>query len=119
MSRRPPTSTLFPYTTLFRSRTGCIVHNGKGDGIITRSNRNVFTTLYQVPQVLIITKPKVPGPTIVLTELNFTIYQIGGNVPGSALCIVVHFSVWRIPAIRRCITNQTNHIGLQRIAVLV
>src|SRR5690554_7611407 len=70
MSRRPPTSTLFPYTTLFRSRTGCIVHNGKGDGIITRSNRNVFTTLYQVPQVLIITKPKVPGPTIVLTELD-------------------------------------------------
>src|SRR5256885_14660851 len=34
MIRRPPRSTLFPYTTLFRSRSGCsghpLRHGGKG-----------------------------------------------------------------------------------------
>src|SRR2546430_11048569 len=27
MIRRPPRSTLFPYTTLFRSKTSCILHS--------------------------------------------------------------------------------------------
>src|SRR5256885_10520680 len=30
MIRRPPRSTLFPYTTLFRSRGGPVVHAGRG-----------------------------------------------------------------------------------------
>src|SRR2546426_3308504 len=32
MIRRPPRSTLFPYTTLFRSRSEGFVDQGRGDG---------------------------------------------------------------------------------------
>src|SRR2546430_12169231 len=32
MIRRPPRSTLFPYTTLFRSGTGLVGHGGDFDG---------------------------------------------------------------------------------------
>src|SRR2546422_5250446 len=34
MIRRPPRSTLFPYTTLFRSRTGCEVHRRHSPGLL-------------------------------------------------------------------------------------
>src|SRR2546430_14912613 len=37
MIRRPPRSTLFPYTTLFRSQ-----FRGSGDGIVTRRGEDLF-----------------------------------------------------------------------------
>src|SRR3712207_6965322 len=36
MIRRPPRSTLFPYTTLFRSRRGRAGHAGAGRAVMTR-----------------------------------------------------------------------------------
>src|SRR5690242_20871610 len=36
MIRRPPRSTLFPYTTLFRSRNGCGVPGGPECGVLAR-----------------------------------------------------------------------------------
>src|SRR3712207_7919789 len=42
MIRRPPRSTLFPYTTLFRSKTGKVVPRGQpGEGT---SDQSIFTT---------------------------------------------------------------------------
>src|SRR2546422_4489025 len=40
MIRRPPRSTLFPYTTLFRSAKGLMVHEGQR-GLIDVGARNV------------------------------------------------------------------------------
>src|SRR2546422_3157452 len=37
MIRRPPRSTLFPYTTLFRSRSGSQGHRGGGVGALRRN----------------------------------------------------------------------------------
>src|SRR5258707_10181595 len=37
MIRRPPRSTLFPYTTLFRSQTRQLEHAGSAGGIIVRA----------------------------------------------------------------------------------
>src|SRR2546425_4390347 len=34
MIRRPPRSTLFPYTTLFRSLTTLAIHQGRHDGAV-------------------------------------------------------------------------------------
>src|SRR3712207_7683314 len=34
MIRRPPRSTLFPYTTLFRSETGCVTAIGAAVGVV-------------------------------------------------------------------------------------
>src|SRR2546430_4218258 len=39
MIRRPPRSTLFPYTTLFRSRVAHDVRRGVGDATADRSRR--------------------------------------------------------------------------------
>src|SRR2546430_9159526 len=38
MIRRPPRSTLFPYTTLFRSSCGCIVRHTNAPGIPSATN---------------------------------------------------------------------------------
>src|SRR5688572_31494874 len=40
MIRRPPRSTLFPYTTLFRSGLGLRVHGGNGLGLLSRARRS-------------------------------------------------------------------------------
>src|SRR3712207_7301531 len=48
MIRRPPRSTLFPYTTLFRSRSDnvTVVHNISGTGAVTQMGPGelIFTT---------------------------------------------------------------------------
>src|SRR2546430_6731899 len=36
MIRRPPRSTLFPYTTLFRSRRGLVTRDEQGHGFVTQ-----------------------------------------------------------------------------------
>src|SRR3712207_9355743 len=64
MIRRPPRSTLFPYTTLFRSRAAVVVENGQRQslhvGTVVRSDdgpvalrdwREVAPTLGQVDDV--------------------------------------------------------------------
>src|SRR3712207_8610810 len=40
MIRRPPRSTLFPYTTLFRSCTGAQIHTGAEPFLIKRAGGN-------------------------------------------------------------------------------
>src|SRR5688572_31466937 len=48
MIRRPPSSTLFPYTTLFRSHVGAA---GRGGGVRGRGRRVRHRLLRQGPQV--------------------------------------------------------------------
>src|SRR5256885_12007469 len=43
MIRRPPRSTLFPYTTLFRSRIGHRGHDGAGSRILRAGDDNPVT----------------------------------------------------------------------------
>src|SRR5256885_7949429 len=42
MIRRPPRSTLFPYTTLFRSHGGTALGTGRGEELATVLSRNSF-----------------------------------------------------------------------------
>src|SRR5260370_16692272 len=58
MIRRPPRSTLFPYTTLFRSRLEQIVRDGEADiqpdqvGELERTHRVVVAELHRLVDVL-------------------------------------------------------------------
>src|SRR6266446_4897934 len=66
MIRRPPRSTLFPYTTLFRSRRG---HRGGSNG--RRAPRNSFPDggLILPPPFRF---PEVSGPWVVVGQAGFT-----------------------------------------------
>src|SRR5687768_18360988 len=45
MLRRPPRSTLFPYTTLFRSSVITERANARGHDVVTLRNRSVFSVI--------------------------------------------------------------------------
>src|SRR5258707_8964920 len=51
MIRRPPRSTLFPYTTLFRSRLGLAALRG-GRGVLKTGRRQNGRTLVGMPALL-------------------------------------------------------------------
>src|SRR5256886_13910030 len=51
MIRRPPRSTLFPYTTLFRSREGSLAIEDLTGGTFTITNGGVFGSLMSTPIV--------------------------------------------------------------------
>src|SRR3989441_11422626 len=44
MIRRPPRSTLFPYTTLFRSQSGTLAFTGRFNGILTAQSAGISNT---------------------------------------------------------------------------
>src|SRR2546427_9115137 len=57
MIRRPPRSTLFPYTTLFRSHAAC------GSGLsFLRGVERVSRRVPLAPQLRLLVRPGVPGP---------------------------------------------------------
>src|SRR2546426_1476678 len=56
MIRRPPRSTLFPYTTLFRSRDGPRANGGWRNGHVNESAPVNYPS--KISQFLIVTEPK-------------------------------------------------------------
>src|SRR3712207_7758935 len=50
MIRRPPRSTLFPYTTLFRSLAVGMIRAGDADVIVAGGMENMSATPYLLPQ---------------------------------------------------------------------
>src|SRR2546429_6776140 len=52
MIRRPPRSTLFPYTTLFRSRSDLVQHKEKEKGTVSRTSQIVFGERQHLLRVL-------------------------------------------------------------------
>src|SRR3712207_7100882 len=57
MIRRPPRSTLFPYTTLFRSRTSC-------SAIVKRKRNSSPASLEEVPRPSVVIVPTTSLPTV-------------------------------------------------------
>src|SRR5260221_2836869 len=80
MIRRPPRSTLFPYTTLFRSATGEVTggHTYSGDNIVNAANESEGTAHIKVT----VTHESIPAvaansatDTVKTTEPNATLHS--------------------------------------------
>src|SRR3712207_9099040 len=67
MIRRPPRSTLFPYTTLFRSEVGGGVDDALGHGPREGFERREVHELAQYPIALFLYRVGSPHPSSVLT----------------------------------------------------
>src|SRR5438067_10034407 len=59
MLRRPPRSTLFPYTTLFRSASGCVI----GNNVKIQNNVSIYEGVTLEDDVFC-------GPSSVFTNVN-------------------------------------------------
>src|SRR3989475_11541092 len=78
MIRRPPRSTLFPYTTLFRSRSDmnpAIDHTTELRHALERSGEPGATELLEALQALL-GSAEAAGPTIALTQLKRRVYRL-------------------------------------------
>src|SRR2546430_7070165 len=75
MIRRPPRSTLFPYTTLFRSRGGRVAEGCEGDGVVVsvrpdagglqdRKSTRLNSSHSQISYAVFCLKKKNPPPHI-------------------------------------------------------
>src|SRR3712207_9227640 len=89
MIRRPPRSTLFPYTTLFRSFVAIGVWHGAGWTF----------AIYGLFQGLVIIGAPAMGPR------RERIYQLAGQTTGQALMMIRTYLLFSLLLLFFCLTN--------------
>src|SRR3989475_6376036 len=78
MIRRPPRSTLFPYTTLFRSKNGALEQSNFHDYQVLRMSDVPEVEVHVVPSTEYPTGLGEPGTTTILPALSNAIFAATG-----------------------------------------
>src|SRR3712207_7111227 len=87
MIRRPPRSTLFPYTTLFRSLREAILDGLWPDLAPTAAGNQLYQALYYARRVL------APDPAQALDRKSTRLNSTPANISSAVFCLNKHYNL--------------------------